>query len=125
MPSENIAIIIGNLGRDAELKFTQSNVPVVNFSVATTESWKGSDDEWQEKTEWHKVVIWRQEKWGELKKGESVYVSGKMETRSWEKDGQKHYVTEIKAKKVMRLGPKKTAENYTAPDVPDDSDLPF
>ena len=131
MAGKNIVIIIGNLGRDAELKMTQDGTPVVNFSVATSESWKDKQDEWQERVEWHKVVVWRKEWCGEIKKGEQVYVSGHLETRKWQgKDGKDVYTTEIIARDVMRLGPKKTAASYSTPDVPeipkdDDSDLPF
>ena len=80
MAGVNKVIIIGNLGRDPEIKYTQSNVPVANFSVATSESWKDKNTgEWQEKTEWHRIVAWRHlaeraEKY--LSKGKQVYIEG-------------------------------------------------
>ena len=85
MAGVNKVILVGNLGRDPEIKYTQSNVPVANFRVATTESWKDRNTgEWQEKTEWHRVVAWRYlaeraERY--LRKGKQVYVEGRIETR--------------------------------------------
>lgn len=109
MAGVNKVIIIGNLGRDPEIKYTQSNVPVANFSVATTESWKDKNSgEWQEKTEWHRVVAWRHlaeraERY--LRKGKQVYVEGRLETRKWQgQDGQERYTTEIIAGQLMLLG---------------------
>lgn len=109
MAGVNKVIIIGNLGRDPEIKYTQSNVPVANFSVATTESWKDKNSgEWQEKTEWHRVVAWRHlaeraERY--LRKGKQVYVEGRLETRKWQgQDGQERYTTEIIANQLMLLG---------------------
>ncbi|MBM4131198.1 single-stranded DNA-binding protein [bacterium] len=109
MAGVNKVIIIGNLGRDPEIKYTQSNVPVANLSVATTESWKDKNSgEWQEKTEWHRVVAWRHlaeraERY--LRKGKQVYVEGRLETRKWQgQDGQDRYTTEIIANQLMLLG---------------------
>ena len=109
MAGVNKVIIIGNLGRDPEIKYTQSNVPVANFSVATTESWKDKNSgEWQEKTEWHRIVAWRHlaeraERY--LRKGKQVYVEGRLETRKWQgQDGQERYTTEIIANQLMLLG---------------------
>ncbi|NCQ34885.1 single-stranded DNA-binding protein [bacterium] len=109
MAGVNKVMIIGNLGRDPEIKYTQSNVPVANFSVATSESWKDKNSgEWQEKTEWHRIVAWRHlaeraEKY--LKKGKQVYVEGRIETRKWTgQDGNDHYTTEIVANQLMLLG---------------------
>jgi single-strand DNA-binding protein len=106
--SESITILIGNLGQDPEIRYTQSNTPVANLSVATTDSWKDKDGEWQEKTEWHRVVVfgYLAEKAEKLRKGQQVYVLGKNETRKWEKDGQYHYTTEVKAKSLYALGRK-------------------
>jgi single-strand DNA-binding protein len=109
MAGVNKVIIIGNLGRDPEIKYTQSNVPVANFSVATSESWKDkATGEWQEKTEWHRIVAWRHlaeraEKY--LAKGKQVYIEGKIETRKWQgQDGQDRYTTEIVAREMQLLG---------------------
>ena len=109
MAGVNKVIIVGNLGRDPEIKYTQSNVPVANFSVATSESWKDkATGEWQEKTEWHRIVAWRHlaeraEKY--LRKGKQVYIEGKIETRKWQgQDGQDRYTTEIVAREMQLLG---------------------
>ena len=109
MAGVNKVIIVGNLGRDPEIKYTQSNVPVANFSVATSESWKDkATGEWQEKTEWHRIVAWRHlaeraEKY--LRKGKQVYIEGKLETRKWQdKEGKDRYTTEIVARELQMLG---------------------
>ncbi len=116
MAGVNKVIIIGNLGRDPEIKYTQSNVPVANFSVATTESWKDKNSgEWQEKTEWHRVVAWRHlaeraERY--LKKGKQVYVEGRLETRKWTgQDGQDRYTTEVIANQLMLLGRREESDD--------------
>ena len=117
MAGVNKVIIIGNLGRDPEIKYTQSSVPVANFSVATSESWKDkTTGEWQEKTEWHRIVAWRHladraEKY--LKKGKQVYIEGRIETRKWQgKDGNDRYTTEIVANQLMLLGRRDENERY-------------
>lgn len=106
----NKAMIIGRLGKDPELKYTPSNTAVANMSVATTMAWKDQSGEQQEKTEWHRIVVWRKqaEFVGEyLKKGAKVYVEGRIETRSWDdQDGVKRYMTEIIAEKLETLGSK-------------------
>ena len=118
MSGVNKVIIIGNLGRDPEIKYTQSNVPVANFSVATTESWKDKQSgEWQEKTEWHRVVAWRylaEKAERSLRKGKQVYVEGKLETRKWTgQDGNDRYTTEIIARELVVLGRKDEGEGYS------------
>ncbi len=117
MAGVNKVIIIGNLGRDPEIKYTQSSVPVANFSVATSESWKDKNSgEWQEKTEWHRIVAWRHlaeraEKY--LRKGKQVYVEGRIETRKWQgQDGQDRYTTEIVANQLMLLGRRDEGDSY-------------
>ena len=99
--SVNKVILIGNLGSDPELKYTPSGAAVTNFNVATNEVWNDKDGNKQERTEWHRVVLWRKlaEIAGEyLKKGSKVYLEGKLQTRSWEdKDGVKRYTTEVVA----------------------------
>ncbi len=109
MAGVNKVIIIGNLGRDPEIKYTQGNVPVANFTVATTENWKDKQSgEWNEKTEWHRIVAWRHlaercERF--LRKGKQVYVEGRLETRKWEdRDGNTRYTTEIIARELQMLG---------------------
>jgi single-strand DNA-binding protein len=102
--SVNKVILLGNLGRDAETKFTGSGVAKTTFSVATTRRWK-QGEEWKEQTDWTNVVLWRSEKLSEyLTKGKQVYVEGRLETRSYEKDGEKKYVTEVVADDVILLG---------------------
>jgi single-strand DNA-binding protein len=105
--SLNKVMLIGNLGRDAEMKYTPSGVPVSRFSVATTRRWKDQQTgEWKDDTTWTNVVLWRNENLAPyLTKGKQVYVEGRIETRSYEdKDGQKKYATEVVADEVMLLG---------------------
>ena len=107
MGSVNKVILVGNLGRDAELRATPSGASVANFSIATTENWTGKDGQKQEKTEWHKIVLWGKTAdtlQPYLTKGKQIYIEGRLETRQWEKDGQKHYTTEIKADRIVLLG---------------------
>jgi single-strand DNA-binding protein len=104
----NKAILIGNLGRDPELRYTQNGQAVANFTLATNESWTDKSGERVERTEWHRVVAWG--KVGELcaqylSKGRTVYVEGRIQTREWEdKDGNKRSTTEINAQNVQFLG---------------------
>lgn len=107
MGSVNKVILVGNLGRDAEMKHTPSGSAVSSFSVATTEKWTGKDGQKQEKTEWHRCVLWGKQAEAVsqyLTKGKQVYLEGRLETRQWEKDGQKHYSTEVKVDNVVLLG---------------------
>ena len=104
----NKAIIIGNLGDDPELRYTQANTAVANLSVATSEQWKDKQTgEQQEKTEWHKVSMFGRlaEVAGEyLKKGSKVYLEGRIQTRKWQdKEGQDRYTTEIVANELQML----------------------
>lgn len=105
--SVNKAIIIGNLGGDPELRYTGSGTAVCNMNIATNESYKDSNGEMVEKTEWHRVVAWARlaEICGEyLKKGSRIYVEGSLQTRSWDdKDGNTKYTTEIKMREMMML----------------------
>jgi len=106
----NKVILVGNLGRDPEIRYTPSGVAVANFTVATTERWKDKNSgEMQEKTEWHRIVAWRRlgEICGEyLSKGRQVYIEGKLQTNQWEKDGVTRYTTEIVASEMKMLGSK-------------------
>lgn len=104
--SVNKVILVGNLGRDAETKFTPSGVSITRFSVATGRRWKDQQSgEWKEETEWHNVSLWRAENLAQyLTKGKQVYVEGRLQTRSYEdKDGQKKYSTEVVADDVILL----------------------
>ena len=100
--------IIGNLGRDPEMRFTQDGTPVTNFSVAVSESWQGRDGEQRERTEWFRVVAWRRlaEISNEyLRTGRKVYVEGRLETQKWQdKEGNDRYTTEVIARELLMLG---------------------
>ncbi len=105
--SVNKVLLIGNLGRDAETKFTPSGASVTRFAVATTRSWKDQQtNEWKEETNWTNVVLWRQENLANyLTKGKQIYVEGRLQTRSYDdKDGKKVYTTEVVADEVILLG---------------------
>ncbi|WP_374339763.1 single-stranded DNA-binding protein [Leeia sp.] len=109
MASLNKVLLIGNLGRDPEVRYMTNGEAVANFSIATTESWKGKDGQKQERTEWHNIVMYRKlaEIAGQyLKKGSAVYVEGKLQTRKWQdkNTGQDRYTTEIIADEMKMLG---------------------
>ena len=134
MAGVNKVILVGNLGKDPEVKYLDNGVAVANFSLATTENYKNKEGEKVSQTEWHNIVLWRglaevAEKY--LKKGASVYVEGKIKTRKWEdKEGNTRYNTEILADNMTMLGGKKDSqENPTNPSQETASDkaddLPF
>lgn len=106
--SVNKVIILGRLGQNPELKYTPSGMPVCNFTVATSESWADKAGQKQERTEWHRIVVWG--KLAELcnqylTKGRQAFIEGGLQTRSWDdKSGQKRYTTEIVAKTVQFIG---------------------
>ena len=104
----NKVILVGNLGQDPELRYTGNGTAVCNMRLATNESYKDSDGNFVDKTEWHTVVAWSRlaEICGEyLKKGSQVYFEGSLQTRQWEdKDGNTRYTTEVKAREMMMLG---------------------
>ena len=108
MAGLNKAMLIGNLGRDPEIRYSQQGTAMVNFSVATSEQWNDRNTgEKQEKTEWHRVVAFGKpaeilEKY--LSKGSKVYIEGRLQTRNYEKDGQTHYTTEIVVREFQFLG---------------------
>lgn len=106
--SVNKVILVGNLGKDPELRYTASGTAVANFSLATTERYKDRDGNSQEKTEWHNIVVWRQlaEICGKyLTKGKQIYIEGKIQTRSYDdRDGNKRYITEIVVDQMQMLG---------------------
>ena len=119
MAGLNKVMLIGNLGRDPEIKYSQQGLAVVNFSIATSESWNDkTTGQKQEKTEWHRVCAFGKQaetlaKY--LKKGSKVYVEGRLQTRSWEKDGQKQYTTEILISSFQFLDgkPQENQQQYT------------
>jgi len=139
MASVNKAILIGNLGADPELRYTPSGAAVANFNIATTERWKDKDGQPQEKTEWHRIILWsRQAEIAKeyLHKGSSVYIEGRIQNRNYEdKDGIKRYVTEIVGQRMQLLGGRGAAASEGGPsDAPppppenlsgEDDDLPF
>ncbi len=106
--SVNKVILVGRLGQNPEVRYTPSGAAVANFSVATNESWTDKSGQKQEKTEWHKIVVWGKtaENCNQfLTKGRQVYVEGRLQTRQWQdKDGQTKYTTEVQAQTVQFLG---------------------
>lgn len=142
MAAVNKAILIGNLGKDPELRYTPGGQAVASFSLATSEKWRDKDGVLQDKTEWHNIVVWgRQAETAKeyLAKGRQVYVEGRIQTRSWEdKDGNKRYTTEIVAQRLQFLGAREQAPGAVpagaeaTPEAPpagdlsgEDDDLPF
>jgi len=137
----NKVILIGNLGSDPEVKYTQSNTAVANVSLATNESWKDREGQKQERTEWHRLVLWS--KLADiaaqyLKKGDPVYIEGKLQTRSYDKEGVTVYTTEIVVSDLKMLGsggeksstppPRASTPPLSGPPPSsniDDDDLPF
>ncbi|MEA4981957.1 MAG: single-stranded DNA-binding protein [Paludibacter sp.] len=135
--SVNKVILVGNVGKDPEVRYLDKNVAVANFTLATTERGFTMQNGTQvpDRTEWHNIVAWRglaeiAEKY--IRKGSQLYIEGKIQTRSWEKDGIKRYTTEIYAESIQLLGKKsETGETHTpvtnpvhnAP-APDDTQLP-
>jgi single-strand DNA-binding protein len=106
--SVNKVILIGNLGKDPEIKYTPSGTPVAKFSLATNERYKDKGGEWQDRTEWHNIVAWQRlaEIVGEyVKKGSKLYIEGRLQTSSWEdkQSGEKKYRTEIVANDLVLL----------------------
>jgi single-strand DNA-binding protein len=104
----NKVILIGNLGADPEVRFTGGGQAVANFRIATSESWKDKNGQQQERTEWHRIVVWgkQAELCGEyLKKGRQCYVEGRLQTREWtDKENKKNWTTEVVAMSVRFLG---------------------
>jgi single-strand DNA-binding protein len=141
MASLNKVMLIGNLGKDPEVRFTASGQAVASFSLATSEKFKGKTGEWEERTEWHNITLWGKlaEISGEyLSKGKTIYVEGRLQTRKWQdKSGNDRYTTEIVGDKMQMLSPKgersggdsssspkNGGANYEEPPFQDD-DIPF
>ena len=138
MSGVNKVILVGNLGKDPEVRYLDNGVAVANFSLATTENYKNKQGERVSQTEWHNIVFWRglaevAEKY--LKKGDSVYVEGKLRTRRWEdKEGNAKYTTEILADNMTMLGNKRSTTSEELSNTNDsdisnanetEDDLPF
>lgn len=114
--SVNRVELMGNLGADPDLKYTPSGKAVCNLRIATNETWKDKSGQTQTRTEWHRVTVWGKQAENCAKflaKGRQVMVEGKLSTRMYEKDGQKHYVTEVVCKTIQFLGGKKKEEDST------------
>ncbi len=107
-------MLFGNVGKDPEVRYSQSGTPVANFSLATNERFKDRNDAWQDRTEWHNIVAWQRlaEIVGEyVAKGSKVYVEGKLQTTSWEdrQSGERKYRTEIVARDLLLLSPRENS----------------
>lgn len=137
--SVNKVILVGRLGQDPEVRFTQGGTAVANLRIATDETWKDQSGERQQRTEWHRVVAWSKlaDICGQyLRKGRLVYIEGRLQTRSWEdREGNKRYTTEVRADNMVMLGGR-SEEGQAAPAAqpaaaasPDsgtsDDDIPF
>jgi single-strand DNA-binding protein len=142
--SVNKVILVGRLGKDPEVKYTQGGTPIARFSLATDETWKDQGGEKQQRTEWHSIVAWSKlaEICGQyLTKGRLIYIEGRLQTRTWEdKDGNKRSTTEVRADNMVMLSgkfeetrpdrgvaaaaPTTTAERSSEPEITDD-DIPF
>ena len=120
MGSVNKVILVGNLGKDAEVRVTPGGQSVASFSIATTENWTSREGEKKERTEWHRIVLWGKAADSlqpYLVKGKQIYLEGRLQTRQWEKDGQKHYTTEIVASEMQMLDSRGAGgERESAPD---------
>ena len=134
MASVNKVIVLGNLGKDPDLRHLPNGDAVCNFSLATTESWKDKEGNKQDKTEWHNIVIFRKlaEIAGEyLKKGRPVYIEGRLQTRKLQdKEGKDRYTTEIVADQMQMLGSRDEAKEVAKTSAPAnfediESDIPF
>lgn len=143
MASLNKVMLIGNLGKDPEVRYTTSGTAVASFSLATSERSKNKNGEWEDKTEWHNITLWGRlaEIAGEyLAKGRTVYIEGRLQTRKWQdKDGRDRYTTEIVGEKMQMLGGKGEgggrarttdessygAPSYEEPAFNPDDDIPF
>ncbi len=125
----NKVMIIGHLGRDPEMRYTPSGRPVTTFSVATTRTWSTAEGERREETEWFNVVAW-----GSLaeicnqhlRKGQQVYLEGRLQTRRWDdQEGKKHFTTELVAKEMIVLGERREATTQFEAAPGDDEEYPF
>ena len=117
--SVNKVILVGRLGQDPEVRYTQGGTAVANLRIATDETWKDQSGERQQRTEWHTVVAWRRlaEICGQyLSKGRLVYIEGKLQTRSWQdREGNKRYSTEVQADNMVMLGGGRSEEGQATP----------
>jgi single-strand DNA-binding protein len=118
--SLNKCLIIGNLGRDPEMRYTPSGTAVTQFSVAVNRNTRDEAGEWKKETEWFRVVLFREQaeraaEW--LRKGTKVFIEGRIQTRQYEKDGQTHYMTELIAERFANLDPRQRDDEGAADDT--------
>ena len=143
MASLNKVMLIGNLGKDPEVRYTAAGTAVASFSLATSEKFKNKNGEWEERTEWHNITLWARlaEIAGEyLAKGKTVYIEGRLQTRKWQdRDGKDRYTTEIVGEKMQMLSGKgegggrqggrtenhARSRRYEEPVFNPDDDIPF
>jgi len=143
MASLNKVMLIGNLGKDPEVRYTGAGTAVASFSLATSEKFKNKNGEWEERTEWHNITLWARlaQIAGEyLAKGKTVYIEGRLQTRKWQdRDGKDRYTTEIVGEKMQMLSGKgegggrpaagrpesQEAPSYEEPAFNPDDDIPF
>ncbi|MCK4568731.1 MAG: single-stranded DNA-binding protein [Bacteroidales bacterium] len=128
MAGINKVILVGNLGRDPEVRTLENGAKVANFTLATSESYKNKEGQRVTQTEWHNIVLWRglaeiAEKF--LRKGNQVYIEGKIKSRSWEdKDGNKRYTTEILGDNLTMLGGRRDSDNSNSDSTPVEDKAP-
>lgn len=126
--SVNKVLLIGRLGNNPEIRYTNGGTAVANFNMATSENWNDKNGQKQERTEWHRIVVWGKlaelsEKY--LSKGRQCYVEGRLQTRSWDdKDGNKRYTTEVVASSIQFLGAPQSASAGATAAADMSSDLP-
>lgn len=136
MASLNKVLLIGNTGKDPEVRYTASGTAVASFSLATSEKFKNKGGEWEERTEWHNITLWGRlaEIAGEyLTKGKTVFIEGRLRTRKWQdRDGNDRFTTEIVGEKMQMLSRKEgngrtedTSSSHEEPPPPNDDDVPF
>jgi single-strand DNA-binding protein len=117
----NKVILVGNLGKDPEIRTLENGTKLASFTIATTESYKDKEGNYQDQTEWHRIVAWRwladlSEK--NLKKGSKVYIEGKLSTRSYEQDGIQKYTTDIVAREIITMSRNEEGGSYNSPPPP-------
>ena len=127
--SVNKVILVGNVGKNPEVKYSPSGTPVAKFSLATNEGFKDRNDQWQDRTEWHNIVAWQRlaEIVGEfVAKGSKIYIEGKLQTSCWEdgQSGERKYRTEIVVREIVLLGPRTNGANQEPSNRPETQDIP-
>ena len=135
MASLNKVLLIGNTGKDPEVRYTTSGTAVASFSLATSERFKNKNGEWEERTEWHNIILWGRlaEIAGEyLAKGKTVYIEGRIQTRKWQdRDGKDRFTTEIVGEKMQMLSRKdgsnheETGQTHEGPGFSEGDEIPF